>query len=194
MVLDAPQIASRLARLHGGRSTSLLLVDGMRFDLTRRVQRAVADGLAARATQLEDYLLWSALPTTTIRQLETIARGLEALRTPADVEPDIEPSRDRTADYVRRLRVGPRELHKLDLVENRLRAARDGVLKALPQIAEDVAGVVVRHAQSLAPRTLLFVFGDHGFTVDQKGYARHGGASPEEVLVGSFAVLTSDAP
>jgi hypothetical protein len=194
MVLDAPQIASRLVRLHGGRSSSLLLVDAMRFDMSRRVQRAVGEELGNSATQLEDLLLWSALPTTTIRQLETIGRGLEALRAPADIEPEIEPSRDRTADYVRRLRVGPRELHKLDLVENRLRAARDCALKALPQIADEVAGVVVRHARSLAPRTLLFVFGDHGFTVDHKGYARHGGASPEEVVVGAFAMLTGEVP
>ena len=42
-------------------------------------------------------------------------------------------------------------------------------------------------------RTLLVVFGDHGFVVDNtassSGPARQGGASPEEVLVPGFAWL-----
>jgi hypothetical protein len=51
---------------------------------------------------------------------------------------------------------------------------------------------VARHAETLSPHTLLFVFGDHGFTVDRSGAAQQGGASPEEVLVGGFAVLVGD--
>jgi hypothetical protein len=50
----------------------------------------------------------------------------------------------------------------------------------------------VRHAGSLAGRTLLFVFGDHGFTMDAGGVAKCGGASPEEVLVPAFALLVGD--
>jgi hypothetical protein len=37
MVLDAPQLASQVARLHGAKSTHLILVDAMRFDLGVRV-------------------------------------------------------------------------------------------------------------------------------------------------------------
>jgi hypothetical protein len=108
------------------------------------------------------------------------------------VDADAEPPRGRTADYVRRLRVGPRELHKLDIVESRLQAARGAVLRSLPEIAEATAEAIARHVRTLPPNTLLYVFGDHGFTVDRAGAARQGGASPEEVLVGAFSLLVGD--
>jgi hypothetical protein len=93
---------------------------------------------------------------------------------------------------VRRLRVGPREVHKLDVVEARLESARGGVQRALPETAERAAEAIARHALTLPPHTLLFVFGDHGFSIDRQGVARQGGASPEEVLVGAFALLVGD--
>jgi hypothetical protein len=140
----------------------------------------------------DELILWSALPTTTMRQLETIARGVDALRAPGEMDADAEPPRGRTAEYVRRLRVGPREVHKLDVVESRLQGARGGVVRAIPEIAEATAEAIARHAETLAPKTLLFVFGDHGFTIDRTGTARQGGPSPEEVLVGAFALLVGD--
>jgi hypothetical protein len=192
MVLDVHDIATRLARLHGARSVRLLLVDSMRWDLAHMVQERVGAMLGPRAVLTDEMILWAALPTTTIRQLETLARGVDALRAPGELEQDIEPLRGRTADYVRRLRVGPREVHKLDLVEARLRSSRGGVLRALPEVASACADVIARHADGLAPRTLLFVFGDHGFAIDRSGSASQGGASPDEVLVGAFALLVGD--
>jgi hypothetical protein len=192
MVLEVHDLAGRIARLHGARSTRLLLVDGMRWDLSRLVQERLAVKLGSRAVLADELLLWSALPTTTMRQLETIARGVEALRLPDDLEADAEPPRGRTAEYVRRLRVGPREIHKLDLVESRLSSARGAVMRALLEIADATADVIARHAETLAPHTLLFVFGDHGFSIDRNGSAQQGGASPEEVLVGAFALLVGD--
>jgi hypothetical protein len=127
-----------------------------------------------------------------MRQLETIARGVEALRSPAALEGEPEPPRGRTAEYVRRMRVGPRELSKLDLIEARVQIARGHVLGELPAIAHDAAEAIARHIETLAARTLLFVFGDHGFTLDRSGIARQGGASPEEVLVGAFALFVGD--
>jgi hypothetical protein len=62
----------------------------------------------------------------------------------------------------------------------------------LPDIAEAAAEAITRHAETLPARTLLLVFGDHGFTVDRTGAVRQGGASPEEVLVGAFALLVGD--
>ncbi len=192
MVLDVHDIAGRIGRLHGARSTRLLLVDGMRWDLSRLVEERTGAKLGARGAITDELLLWSALPTTTMRQLETIARGVEALRAPGELDADAEPPRGRTAEYVRRMRVGSRELHKLDLVEARVNAARGAVLRSLPDIAEATADVVARHAETLAPHTLLFVFGDHGFTIDRAGSAQQGGASPEEVLVGAFSILVGD--
>ena len=194
MVFDVHDLAARIARLHGARAARLLLVDAMRWDLTRLVEERVVSKLGNRAALTDELVLWSALPTTTIRQLETIARGVEALRAPAPIDADseVEAPRGRTAEYVRRLRVGPRELYKLDLVQARLQGVKDGALEALPGLAEAAADVISRHAESLAPRTLLFVFGDHGFVVDRSGAVLQGGTSPEEVLVGAFALLVGD--
>lgn len=192
MALDVPEIAGRIARLHGARSTRLLLVDAMRWDLSRWTAERLSAKLGSRAVLTDELLLWSALPTKTTRQLETIARGVEALRAPADLEADAEPPRGRTSEFIRRMRVGPRELHKLDIVEARLCAARGAVVRALPDIADATAEVIARHADTLPPHTLLFVFGDHGFTIDRGGSAQQGGASPEEVLAGAFALLIGD--
>jgi hypothetical protein len=192
MVLDVHDTAARIARLHGARSTRMLLVDAMRWDVTRLVQERLVMRLGERAAMTDELLLWSALPTTTMRQLETIARGVDALRSPGEMDADAEPPRGRTAEYVRRLRVGPREVHKLDVVESRLQGARGGVLRALPEIAEAAADAIARHVETLSPKTLVFVFGDHGFTIDRTGTARQGGPSPEEVLVGAFALLVGN--
>jgi hypothetical protein len=192
MVFDAHDIAARIARLHGARSTRVLVVDAMRWDVARMIEEHVVARLGASASLTDELLLWSALPTTTIRQLECIARGVEALRVPAAIDTDPEPPRGRTAEYVRRMRVGAREIHKLDVVEARVQGARGGVLRELPEVAEAAAEAVARHAESCAPRTLLLVTGDHGFTIDRSGSARQGGASPEEVLVGAFALLVGD--
>src|SRR6202011_5475932 len=99
MVLDANEVAGRIARLHGARSTRLLLVDGMRWDVSRAVEERLVAKLGARASLTDELLLWSALPTTTMRQLETIARGVEALRAPSALEGEAEPPRGRTAEY-----------------------------------------------------------------------------------------------
>jgi len=194
MVFDAHDLAARVARLHGARSARLLLVDAMRWDLARLVEERVVSKLGSRAALTDELVLWSALPTTTIRQLETMARGVEALRVPASIDADaeVETPRGRTAEYVRRLRVGPREIYKLDLVQARLPGLQEDALRALPSMAESTADVISRHAESLPPRTLLFVFGDHGFVIDRKGAVLQGGASPEEVLVGAFALLIGD--
>jgi hypothetical protein len=60
-------------------------------------------------------------------------------------------------------------------------------------IADEAAQVIAKFVESLPPRTLLFVFGDHGFRLpcDARGTgpATQGGASPEEVLVPGYAWL-----
>jgi hypothetical protein len=193
MVLDAPAVAARIARLHGARSTQLLLVDAMRFDVGAAVREAATRALGAQASLTDDLLLWSALPSTTVRQLETLQRGVDALRTaPSEAERELDPLRGRTAEMIRRVKVGSRDLYKLDLVEARVRELGVDLLGALGEIAETAAEAIAKHAQTLQPRTLVFVFGDHGFTFDRDGTARQGGASPEEVLVPAFAFLTGD--
>jgi hypothetical protein len=191
LVMDAYEIASKQARLSNARSAHILVVDSMRFDLGCMVRDALGREATEVATLTSELLLWSALPTTTIRQLETLARGLDALRAPAREEP-CESLRGRAAEVVRRLRVGSRELYKLDLVPAMLEGKGHDVFGSLPEIAEATAEAIARHVSTLQPRTLLFVVGDHGFIVDRRGEIQTGGASPEEVLVPAFSWLIGE--
>jgi hypothetical protein len=78
---------------------------------------------------------------------------------------------------------------KLDVVEAKLREKTPLSLEAFDDIAEAVADPIARHAATLSSRTLLLVFGDHGFAIDGAGTLHHDGASPEEVLVPAYAFL-----
>ncbi|WP_437853696.1 hypothetical protein [Sorangium sp. So ce363] len=196
MVFDAPDIAARIARLNGARGVKLLLVDAMRFDLGERVAAHLKEILVDRAILVERSLLWAALPPTTTAQISLLARGPDGLREtmpPSEAEPAI--ARGRAVATLRRERVGSRELMKLDLVEARLRAAGPPFAERIEAIAEEVADVIARFMASLPPRTLLLVFGDHGFRMtpmgdgSATGPASQGGGSPEEVLVPAQAWL-----
>jgi hypothetical protein len=192
MVLDVPEVALRIGRLHGARTTQLVLVDGMRFDLGMRVQDRLREMLGQQAALTERLLLWSALPSTTATQLELIGRGPAGLRdmtTCPESEPPV--ARGRGACALRRVRAGNREVYKLDLVEARLAEAGAPLRERLEPLAIEVAEALAAHFARLPPRTLVMTFGDHGFLMDDRedgtALARHGGASPEEVLVPAFA-------
>lgn len=199
LVMDAFDVAVKQARLHNARATHVLVVDAMRHDLGCIVRDQIAARAAGTISLTSESLLWSALPTTTYRQLETLARGMDALRAPAADEGS-ESLRGRSAETVRRMRVGSRELYKLDVVPSMLGALPDPnvgasaahVVAALSDIGASVADALLRHVETLTPRTLLLVLGDHGFTVDRKGRITHGGATPEEVLVPCLAYLVGD--
>lgn len=200
LVMDAYEAAMKQARAHDARTVNILVVDSMRFDLGTVVRDALVERTSGRASLTSASLLWSSLPTTTFRQLETLARGMDALRAPM-VEEATDSLRGRAAETVRRLRVGSRELYKLDIVPSMLGSVQDvaslhrgspAVIAALPAIGEAVAEAIARHIDTLAPRTLLFVIGDHGFCIDRRGAVSHGGASPEEVLVPALSYLVGD--
>lgn len=199
LVMDAYDVASKLARLHNARTTQVLVVDSMRFDLGCLVRDALATRIGHLVSLASETILWSALPTTTFRQLETLARGMDALRAPVAAESS-ESLRGRVAENVRRVRVGSRELFKLDVVPAMLaslpdhgpRGGSDHTVAAFEAMAESVADGIARHIETLQPRTMLLVLGDHGFTVDRRGRIEEGGSSPEEVLVPAFAYLAGD--
>ena len=197
MVLDAPQLASQVARLHGAKSTLLVLVDAMRFDLGVRVHDRMCEALTSQATCTERLLLWSALPTTTPAQLDLMAHGPEGLATrPPVVEPEEPGLRGRAAPTLRRIKVGGRDVLKLDLVQARLHEAGPPLSERLDALADEVAAVLAAHARNLPPRSLMLVFGDHGFRMESSGHGTtagtSGGARPEEVLVPGFAWLVGD--
>ncbi|MFP6683063.1 MAG: hypothetical protein VB934_00040, partial [Polyangiaceae bacterium] len=199
MVLDMPDIATRIARANGARSVQLLLVDSMRFDLGRQVAARLHERIGQHAVCVDETLLWSALPTLTPTQIRLLARGPRGLREKHEEESERHAlvHRGRSVTTLRRIRIGPRNLIKLDVVEARLREAGPSYGERLHGLANEVASIVERFAQSLAPRTMLAVFGDHGFrlaagTNTGTGAGQQGGASPEEVLVPSHCWLIGD--
>jgi hypothetical protein len=196
LVMDGYDIAAKQARLHNARSAQLLVIDSLRHDVGSAFRDALTMKTAGNATLTSETILWSALPTTTIRQLECLARGIDALRAPSTEEPQ-DSLRGRAAEVVRKLRVGSRELYKLDVVPMMLAGLGDEpgaerVVESLEEIADQVADAVARHIETIPPRTLLFIVGDHGFTVDRRGNILHGGASPEEVLVPAYSFVVGE--
>lgn len=194
MVLDVPDLALRIGRLHGARSAQLILVDGMRFDLGLRVNERLRPLLGQHAALTERLLLWSALPSTTAMQLELIGRGAQGLKElTGETDSEIPVARGRSATTLRRIRAGQREVLKLDLVESAMSVPGGPLAERLDDLADEAAEALAAHLLRLPPRTLALVFGDHGFTLDPVGggtsAAHSGGASPEEVLVPAFAWL-----
>jgi hypothetical protein len=195
MVFDAPEIAGKIARLSGARGVKLMLIDALRFDLGEIANELLAERLAGRAVCVERTLLWSALPTTTPTQLALLARGAEGLRDApvSESEPDV--SRGRAVSTARRERLGGREVIKLDLVEARIRTGGAAYDERTAALGVELAQLVARFVESLPPRTLVFLFGDHGFkwptSLDHRATlaATQGGASPEEVLVPAYSWL-----
>jgi len=194
MVLDIPEAAQRLARLHGARSVQFVLVDGMRFDLGLRVENLLVASLGQQATLTDRFLMWSALPTTTATQLELISRGAEGLKSSElHAETPVLVARGRQASTLRRVRAGSRELLKLDLVEARLAESGGKAATRLDELAVEISDALTSAFAKMAPRTLVAVFGDHGFCLDATaqgtGSLRQGGATPDEVLVPGYAWL-----
>jgi hypothetical protein len=194
MVLDVPDVALRIGRLHGARSVQLLLVDGLRFDLGLRVEALLRARLGHEAALTERLLLWSALPSDTATQLDLLGRGPDALRGLERAgDSDVTVARGRMARVPRRVKAGHRELLKLDLVEAELSEPGGSESERLDALAGPLTDAVAELCEKLPTRTLLVVFGDHGFVFDPLSdgttVARQGGSRPEEVLVPAFAWL-----
>ena len=184
MVLDAWMLAQKAARAHDARPV-LLLVDCLRFDVGNRMNHILRGQFECAAEEM----LCAALPATTARQLEVLSRGPEALAMEHEPPSLEDVMRERTAENVRRIRAGSRDLFKLDVVETRLRGAAS--LADVEEAAELAAHAVSGFLSDLDPkkRHLVYVFGDHGFpfggsSLDQRG------AYPEQVFVPAAAYLT----
>ena len=194
MVLDAAEVAARIARLNNARAVRLLLVDSMRFDLGERVMSRLKPMLQGRAVCVDRTLLWSALPSTTQTQTMLLTKGAEGLRDPMpEMVPEQDVIRGRSLATVRRERLGNKEVFKIDVVEARLRGVGPAFDERLGAIADETSQVVAKFVEASPARTLVFMFGDHGFRMasDARGTssATQGGASPEEVLVPGYAWL-----
>lgn len=195
MVLDAPDLAAKIGRAHGARGVQLLLVDGLRYDLGLRVREVLSESLEGSASCVEQTLMWSALPTVTPVQMRLLSMGPRGLRE-GDPTSDRDPviHREGSVTTLRRVRIGQRDLVKLDVVEARLRETGPGFDARMDRLAGEVGEIVTELVGQLPSRTLLYVFGDHGFQLpvldpQATGPAEQGGASPEEVLVPGHAWL-----
>ena len=195
MVFELFELAQRCARVHGARSTHVVIVDALRYDLGKRLRHRLGKVLARKAVCVEEHVLWSVLPTTTAVQLDALVRGEDALKSRVQPEKETSIIRGRSLDVLRRMRLGHRDVVKLDLLEGRLRDAGGPERERLDSLASELAPIVARYVASLPMRTLVVVAGDHGFafedeTRDDKPNpqattpaGKQGGASPEEVFV-----------
>lgn len=193
MIFELFDLAQRCARVHGARSTHVVLVDALRYDLAKRVRDRLAQSLSRQAVCVEEHALWSILPTTTSVQLDALIRGEDALRAPIRPERETSIVRGRSLDVLRRMRLGHRDVVKLDLLEGRLRDAGAGERTRLDALADELSPILGRYIVSNKPRALVVVAGDHGFAFgdadesrDERAAtppAKQGGGSPDEVFV-----------
>jgi hypothetical protein len=193
MIFELFEVAQRCARVHGARSTHVVLVDALRWDLGKRLRDRLGRSLARQAVCVEEHALWSVLPTTTGVQLDALVRGEDALRAPARPERETAIIRGRSLDVLRRVRLGHRDLVKLDLLEGRLRDAGAGENTRLDALADELTPLLARYVGTCKPRAMVVIAGDHGFSFgdpdEQRDEtaptppARQGGGSPDEVFV-----------
>ena len=93
-------------------------------------------------------------------------------------------------------KVGFAKKDATDVVEATLAEPGPPLVERLDQLADETAECVANHFLRLPPRTLVMLFGDHGFQLpkldDGTARAHSGGASPEEVLVPGYGWLVGD--
>ena len=199
MVFELFDLAQKCARVHGARSTHVIVVDALRYDLGKRLRHRLGRVLARRAVCVEEHVLWALLPTTTPVQLDALSRGDDALKSPSVLERETSIVRGRSLDVMRRTRVGHRDVLKLDLIEGRLRESGAGERDRLESLAAELTPILARAIETSSMRTLVVVAGDHGFRFGDDGEPRdeksattagqQGGASPDEVFVSFTAWL-----
>lgn len=185
MTFDLFNAATARGREHDARTTVFTLVDSLRVDLGRDVGTHFRALLGGRAKLIAEQICWSTLPATTAHQLRVLARPELAFLPDGEPELGEALAFGKAAEIPHRLRVGSRDIFKLDLVEARLATTANG--EKLHRTAHEVARILATHASDAATtkghRVLYVVFGDHGFGIDKHGNVRRGGTSPEEILV-----------
>lgn len=190
MVFDAPKIAFHLTRAQLASGFKLVLVDAFRFSVGERVQDKLSLQLSGQAECVSSGVLWAPLPATTSVGLELLARGADGLRDVTGKVPEAEILSIKDARQMRKLRAGPHSLYKLDAVQASLEAGKSWDRAGIEQLAAEVSVSAGRFIRKQAAGTLILLFGDHGFRLEDGG---HGGATPPEVLVPYQAWRVSDA-
>ncbi len=95
-------------------------------------------------------------------------------------------ARGRSASTPRRVKARHRELLKLDIVEARLSEAGADEASRLDALADDTADALANYIGRLPARTLVMVFGDHGFP-SRSDRGRDGEGAPGRYSAGRGA-------
>jgi hypothetical protein len=197
LVFELFDLAQKCARVHGARSTQVVIVDALRWDVGRELRARLGKLLSRKAVCVEEHALWSLLPTTTSVQLDALVRGADALKAKIVPERETAIVRGRSLDVLRRTRLGHRDALKLDLIEGKIREAGATEGERVEDLASLLSPILARAVSSAQQRSLVVIAGDHGFTFGDldpekpTSAARQGGATPEEVFVPFLAWLVS---
>ena len=183
MVRDVIELGIAWLNQLRARQCQLLLIDGMRFDLGQRLNEQLERRLAGRAICPEQTLLWAALPSNA----ESQQLGVSGASRRANLERRRPAPTDDPTPRIEGLRVGPRELFRLEQVGVDLAQPGECEAERLERLAASLADTVAPWMQAQPADTLVVVFGDHGFhwqaAANGTSPARRGGALPEQVLV-----------
>jgi hypothetical protein len=191
MVKDVVELGFQWLGQHRARQCQLLLVTGMRFDLGQRLNEHIERRLLGRAVCADQTLLWAALPSNSeAQQIVDPGQG-RATRQPKSDTPPAAHGAAPAAAGIHSLRIGNRELFRLDEIPSHLGEPGEPEAERLERLATTIADNIVPWLQEQPPETLVVLFGDHGFhwQATQRGTspAQRGGALPEQVLVPASA-------
>lgn len=191
MVRDIFDVVLRWLNQYRARSCELLLVDCMRFDLGQRLNEELEQRLAGQAVCRDQALLWAALPSNSVAQRLAETGSASALR-PRPAQPG-KPAEPEARSGIQPLRVGTRELFRLDRLAAELAKPGEVESRRIERMARSLADEIEPWLKSQAPDTMVVIFGDHGFHWQANergtGAAQRGGALPEQVLVPASAWL-----
>lgn len=193
MVRDVVDVGVRWLGQHRARQCQLLLVSGMRFDLGQRLNEEIERRLPGRAVCADQTILWAALPSNGESQhvgdLPTRSARSAGRMGSDPAAPG--------ASAIESLRIGTRELFRLDQISSDLGNCGEPETARLQRLATTLADHVVPWMGEQPPETLIVIFGDHGFhwqtTESGTSAAQRGGALPEQVLVPASAWLLGEA-
>lgn len=193
MVRDVVDVGVRWLGQHRARQCQLLLVSGMRFDLGQHLNEEIERRLPGRAVCADQAILWAALPSNGESQHVGDAPARSA-RPAGRMGSD---GATLSASAIESLRIGTRELFRLDQLSSDLAKPGEAEAVRLPRLATALAEHVVPWMNEQPPETLIVIFGDHGFhwqaTENGTSAAQRGGALPEQVLVPASAWLVGEA-
>jgi hypothetical protein len=193
MVRDIFDVGQRWLNQYRARNFQVLLVDSMRCDLGQRLNELLERRLAGQAVCRDQALLWAALPSNAGAQRLGETGPSRSPQTAA-LPPAATPG-PAAAGAVETLRIGSRELFRVDQLSADLAKAGEPEPQRLERLAALLADAVVPWLKARAPDTLVVVFGDHGFHwqagAQGTSAAQRGGALPEQVLVPASAWLLS---